>query len=89
MEKSTKEFFSIVITLDALLAHSLTYELWRTIMDTSTSRSNILNDFISSCNRQMSTAQCFHIEHHNACNTLDWGELYKDENDTFQTISHI
>ena len=37
----------------------------------------------------MSTAQCFHIEQHNASNTLDWGKAYKCDKDNFQIISHL
>ena len=54
--------FSIDITLDALLPHSLPYEFFRTIMDASTLPSNIVDAFISSFDGQISTAQCFHIK---------------------------
>ena len=64
--------FSMGITLDTLLPHSLLYKLRRKIMDTSTSRSHILDAFISSCDGQMSISQCFHIEQHISCNILDW-----------------
>ena len=53
--------FSMDITLDALLTHSLPYEFRITIIYTSTLRSHILNDFISICDGKMSTSQCFHI----------------------------
>ena len=81
--------FSMYSTLDALLPHSLLYEFCRIIMDTSTSRSHILNAFIYSCEIKMSISQCLHIEHHIACNTLDWENYYKDDNDTFRIIYHL
>ena len=81
--------FSMNSTLDALLPHSLPYEFLRSIMDTSTLRSNMLNDFISSCKGKIITAQCFHIEHQNSNNTLDWGKSYKDDNGNFRIISHL
>ena len=70
-------------TLDALLPHSIPYECWRTIMDTLTLQSNIIDAFISSYDGQMSTSQCFHIEQHNAYNALDWEKSYQYENDNF------
>ena len=81
--------FSMYTNLDALLPHSLAYEFQRTKMDTSTSRSHILDDFIYTCDGKMSTSQCLHIEQHNVCNTLDWKNAYKDDNDTFRIISHL
>ena len=63
--------FSIDSTLNTLLPHSLTYEFRRTIMDTSTSRSHIIDAFISTCDGKMSISQCFHIEYHISCNTID------------------
>ena len=77
------------ITLDALLPHSLPYEFRRKIMNTSTLRSHILIAFISSCDGQMSTSQYFRIEQHIACNTLDWENAYKYDNDNFRIIYHI
>ena len=37
----------------------------------------------------MSTSQCLHIEQHIACNTLNWENAYKYDNDTFRIIYHI
>ena len=37
----------------------------------------------------MSTSQCLHIEQHNVCNTLDWGNAYKYDNNKFRIISHL
>ena len=51
--------FSMDSILDALLPHILPYEFRKTIMDTSTSRSHILDAFISSCDVQISTAYFF------------------------------
>ena len=81
--------FSMDSTLDTLIPHRLPYEFRRKIMDTSTSQSHILDAFISSCDGQMSTPQCFHIEQHISCNTLDWKNTFKYDNDTFQIISHL
>ena len=63
--------FDMDSTLYSLIPHSLPYEFWIRIIDTYTSRSHILYDFISSYNIQMSTSQCFHIEKHIACNTTN------------------
>ena len=49
-------------TLDGLLPHSLSNELWRTILDTSILRSHILVPFKSLCDRKIFTSQYFHIE---------------------------
>ena len=70
--------FSMYSTLDELLLHSLPYAFRRTIMDTQTLQSHILNASISSCRGQISTSKCFHIKQHIACNTLDWESAYKD-----------
>ena len=58
-------------------------------MDTSTSRSHILDAFISSCDGKMSTPQCFHIVKHTDCNTIDRENTNKYDNDNFRIISHI
>ena len=88
-EINLEMLFYIESTLYGLLHNSQTYEFWRTIMDTPTSRSNILYAFISSCYGKMSTAQCFHIKQQNASNTLDWEKYYKGENGNFRIIYRL
>ena len=58
-------------------------------MDTLTSRTNILGDFISNSTGQMSTAQCFHVEQQNASSMIDQEKSYKDDNDNFRIIHHL
>ena len=82
--------FSMESTLDALITHILPYDaFWRTIMDTLSSRSQILDAFISICDGRISTSKCFLIVQHIAFNTLDWENAYKYGNDTFQIIYHL